>query len=275
MINITIDNEKKSISEHQLCGMLCCMVSIFKQSPLFEINISTNNPYKILPKSFKMNWSLSDKYQEVKEFCQNLQKNIGTEYIEIIPLYNTKSGPSVKYNIDPIHTNDFGFGYMSIANMIRDIINQEYTSHFPANIEFLNNCKLVDSNNVKMKTPTYVWNLPKITNIPSEQLTSNLINLFLRNCSEGDHKLLMIGKYYLRFFLYQDTPDTLPNSYPYVHAYIRAINECTFNHHKETLLSISNDELPCEVNYVSRGFFFTFPYKEWLYKNVENIYMID
>ena len=40
MVKISIFNHWSEVSEPHLCGILCCMVHMFKDKPLFDIEVS-------------------------------------------------------------------------------------------------------------------------------------------------------------------------------------------------------------------------------------------
>lgn len=108
----------------------------------------------------------------------------------------------------------------------------------------------------------YTWERP-VNNDPIEQLVVNLIMLFLKECTEDDHTMLLDEETYLRLWLYQDGS-------PYVCAYIRSIKECTYPSHKIALLRArhSGEFLPCEISSSEVGYFFAVPRHHWENKEV-------
>ncbi len=145
---------------------------------------------------------------------------------------------------------------------------------------FIQNSKLVftpsldlksqqETKQFKLSRLSYLWDVPKFTDDVFDILPISLLDLFLRDCREEDYKKLNKNSY-LRFMCYQDEPD----SYPYIYAYIRGINECT-EQHKSILSRIPEDYLSCEINFSTKGYFFIFPIKEWENKKVDKMIGID
>ena len=131
----------------------------------------------------------------------------------------------------------------------------------------------------KIKQNSYCWDFPKnITlSFTDEILALLLINSYLRDCSDDEHKLLTKKTTYLRFMIFQDETNELPNSYPYIYGYLREINNCSFESHKNFLNSIDSDYLPCEINYSTYAIFVLILIKEWISKNINplNLEIID
>lgn len=67
-----------------------------------------------------------------------------------------------------------------------------------------------------------------------EQLTIDLIALFLRDCSDQDHQHLIDTESYLRFMLCCNTPE----QYPYAYGYIRDIKNCVIENQKTSIISM-------------------------------------
>jgi len=151
----------------------------------------------------------------------------------------------------------------------------DYKDYWDSDIKYINkavfisgpNDNIENTKNFKMNIPCYLWDLPIDFETYQEQHISNLINLFLTKCSEEDHKLLMLGNYYLRMLQYQDKP----MSDRYVYIYLRSIENCTFESHKLSLKSIHQNKLTCEITYSKRGFFYEFSIDEWKIKHVNHI----
>lgn len=287
MVKISIFNHWSEVSEPHLCGILCCMVHMFKDKPLFDIEVSfAGRKKELLPKSFPKCWTLSTQIQNVIEYCENLQKN-GDPPMTVV---SVDSG-TLSYNIRGEDRPEFMLGFLSMDKFIKAVLENETceeveeendggVSEFAADSIFLSQSTLKKTvrdepdltRTHKLSVPAFLWDLPKITNIYQEQLASNLIALFLRDCSDDEHQKLIKKKSYLRFHLYQDESDGLPDSRPYVYGYIRNIDICTFKSHREALTSIPIDELPCEVNLSTNAFFWRFPVNEWLNKSVQHVY---
>lgn len=110
----------------------------------------------------------------------------------------------------------------------------------PSNL-FLNKSKLLKTTRDKIEMskifvlscPSYLWDLPKISDVYQEQLVANLLGLFLCDAMKKDFDNLIFGKRFIRFMLYQDEPDELHYLHPYVYGYIKNIDECIYDSHKK------------------------------------------
>lgn len=305
MATVTIFNHIRDISEAELIGILCKMVdNIVKCQPIVDIEISITKEPTLIPTSLGRSFTLLQKMQDIVNFCQKLHEPNGTQVrLEVTPVYSDgRSSQDTAYYIPENFFTDFMGGYMLMNNIFLNSSNSEeeseeddidYKDDWTPNSEFLGRCLLVNtprdpintSRNFGLTISSYLWDLPKISSIPQassidlaktagiyqEQLAANLIGLFLRDCSEEDHVLLMSGDTFLRFMLHQDEPDNLPHSHPYVHGYVRSISECTYPSHQAALRSCPKDFLPCEICYNDRGFFYKFPLAEWQLKDMKHI----
>jgi len=290
----TLPGVWKDIPEAGLVAVVCATISFtgyYKKELPFDIEISILKPLEILPSELGRSWTFKGKYKELVSFYNKLQIESvdGQSYLEVIPIFgesqhhDTGALSGNKYYIHEKYHNDFMYEYWSFNGFLMNLLNESedddvdnyYLDDWEPNDDFIKSSKLIwtprDGVNTDrihiMLIPTYIWNLPKIDNIYQEQLGANLVGLFLRDCFEDDHKRLMDKTCYLRFYLCQDAPD----SYPYVHAYIRSIDDCAYESHKASLRSISVDSLPCEVNYATRGYFWAFPLEEWKSKSLKHI----
>ena len=81
-----------------------------------------------------------------------------------------------------------------------------------------------------------------------------LVNMYLADINDQDLHDVLHQKSYIRFFLYQDEPD----SKAYMYAYSRQISNMT-ECHKTILSHISHNEILGEINYTTRGYFFSLP----------------
>lgn len=271
-------------SEDQLLGCICSYLSImdvFQDIPDLEITARTQ--FTRLPINLI---SVKESLDELQVIYNNLQKITG-DSIQVIPL--GLAGPILtakSFNINPNDGNDFIDGYYMMPQMINAYFsrgNSVYSTirdEFSPQPEFINRAKLINTPNntpsvsdfkFHLKVPSYVWVIPKEDDIYLEQITTNLINLFLRDCSETDHNLLKTKDYYLRFLQYQDGPDTQR----YVYGYLRQISNCTYSSHMKILRSCPDKYLPCEINTSTKGYFFMFPETEWMNNNVTHITMFD
>ena len=162
-------------------------------------------------------------------------------------------------------------------------VEVEYKDDFSPDLKFLSKSVLKHSpkdgicrkTRLGLSVPAYVWDMPRMKEDSfHEQITSNMISLFLRDCSDDDHQRLINSQSYLRIFLYQDAPDSNPYSY----SYIRNIEECTYPSHKFSLTEIKKlpgNLLPCEINFGNQGFFYYFTRKEWMTKSVDHLSSYD
>lgn len=311
MITISFSNNPGiwfDIPEYDLIGMICAATSIFngaiKSKLPFDIEVSLTKKPEILPIEWGRSWTYNNKYSDIMKFCDKLQTEITDSYVGVIPIFcepTQNNRPEVRYYLPKSRESDFdlksednndhciefirGYNYLNsaildalnddIIYITEEVENPEYKDDWSTDKNYLNLCKLSNTPNDGVITtrvhglsvPSYIWDIPKINEIYQEQLAANLLGLFLRDCSEEHHQYLLNKKSYLRFYLYQDAPD----SYPYVYAYIRQIDNCTYQSHKNSLNSIEKDKLPCEVNLATKGYFWKFPVDEWKTKSIQHI----
>lgn len=276
--NITID-----ISEAELVGIFCHIIDIFGDqltNPLFNVEVSFIKDGVLLPKFPEKSWTLYQKLCAIKIFCDSLKflrEGDQKGELSVMPIGINKS--MQKYYLHECDFEGFIIGYDNLLSILR--INSEihypenYRDHFVPDINLISQCKLVTTNrenrNFVMKIPCYLWDLPIYEIKYNEQITVDLINLFLRDCTDYDHQLLFNNNYYLRILIYQDKPD----ADRYCYGYLRKISDCTFDSHKNALKSISKDRLPCEIVFAKRGYFYHFPILEWNHKYVDHIVAID
>jgi hypothetical protein len=282
------------VSEAYLVGTLCGMVSLFGTEPIFDIEVSMFSKPNLLPTELTKSWTLRGNIQLIYNFYKTLGTGIGTVYLQAHAIFSSKIASPQKYYLAEKYHGEFMSGYVDINGLIKTYVESpninyadepeiDYKDDWSPDSKFLENSTLVTVpsdgvNKIKLqglKIAAYVWDLPKITNTHQEQLTANLVGLFLRDCSNEDHIRLMDKKSYLRFHLYQDGPDTLPQYCPYVYGYIRHIDDCTYQSHKDILYSIPHDKLPCEINISKTGFFYIIASEEWKDKSIKHIERID
>lgn len=284
-ITITIGGKltKHLKNENELLGCICSYISlltVFQDIP--DVEISKSIKFTKLPNDII---SIRQSIDSLNVLYNNLQ-HVDKEYIEIIPL-DERLTPK-KFNIDP-KCEDFMMGYYELAPMINEYYNMGeidyslYNDEFPPDYKLLNTIKLIGTPikplplenknyNFHLKIPAYLWTFTQNPiNTYFEQITSNLINLFIRDCSDEDHKLLLTKEYYLRFLQYQDGPNTSR----YAYGYLRKISDCTYTSHKDILKLCPLNMLPCEINTASNGYFYRFPVDEWINKKVIHVQIFD
>lgn len=271
--NITID-----ISEVELVGIFCHIIDIFGErltDPLFNVEVGRVKNGILLPKFQEESWTLYQKLCSIKSYCDSLKFQDEERKCELIvtPIGICKSPQ--KYYLEDKLIDKFILGYDNILRILqadtRTVYSDAYRDHFAPDFKLISQCQLVTKNKnnriFTMKIPCYLWDLPIYKNKYNEQISVDLINLFLRDCDGYDHQLLFTGIYYLRIFVYQDHPD----SDRYCYMYLRKISDCTFDSHKTALLSVPLVRLSCEVNFATRGYFYHFPILEWNNKYVDHI----
>ena len=283
MAQIEINQIKMQVSEERLIGMFCAIINTHGLTPEHDISVirtmdSKNTEYL---KNFENKFTMKHNYKQILELCNNLQQSTESDcsYVELFSKNDSEKG--YKYYISEDISEEFTKGYFWYKRY-NELFEGSGTKISEID-HYVSESTLVRTPGTKsnidpkyemaLKVPAYLWDIPKIDHIPEKILVSYLIALFLRDCSLIDYKKLENNKTYLRFMMYQDS-DT--ESDPYVYAYIRDIDNCTFSSHKNILLSCPVDKLPCEVNLgISRGFFYMFPIDEWNNKSVMSIIRLD
>lgn len=272
---ITID-----ISEAELVGIFCHIIDIFGDhltDPLFNVEVSYVRDGILLPKFKEKSWTLYSKLCAIKSYCDSLKFfRDGKDKLTVVPVGVDKL-PQTYYLQNNI-IDDFMIGYNNLLIILRidaQIDYSNYHDHFVPDFDLISQCELVIKNkenrNFLMKIPCYLWDIPMYKDKYNEQITVDLINLFLRDCHDYDHQLLFNSNYFLKILIYQDKPDA--DRYCYI--YLQKIDRCTFDSHKNALKSIPKDRLPCEIQFANRGYFFHFPLLEWNNKYVEHIMTFD
>jgi hypothetical protein len=105
----------------------------------------------------------------------------------------------------------------------------------------------------------YDLNLESMLGLSTSKLFLTLLNTFVKEADETEHKDYSSGEHYLRFMLFQDKPD-LP---PYVYAHLRRITDA-FDHHQMLFKKCPAEHLVCDFTYFGH-FFLIFLRKEpWL-----------
>ena len=279
MAKITIDNIELNVSEARLAGILCASINMFELNPPYDIKVVTNQ--KLIKNNmlhfirFGETFTLKESIDDVHKLCIKLMKpQVGhidshdESFLEMFTKNNAKVG--FKYYLEDGLHDEFAKGYIWMGNHYESTIRLTNKVNM---CEFLINSKRFDQNKhlVKLRVPAYQWNLPKITNIPEKHIVMALLELFLRDSDPNDHTKLIYNKTYIRFMLYQDNPDYVIDSYPYVYGYIRNIDQCIYKDQIDTLLSCPQDSLVCEVTFASSGYFYTFKADEWKNKKVNTI----
>ena len=291
------------VTEGELIGILCSIINIVELKSKFEIEISMGKQFSLFPLELQGSFSLKNKYQQISTFCENLQTPNGELGLDILPIYSTNDIPKpLTYYLPDFITQEFIKGYTKLSKTLQQLLNtkkqeiksekQEIKSEkilkhevkniFPTDTNYLLKSKLIHSitdgvchkTKFGLKVPAYVWELPDNNNIYMEQLVSNMISLFLRDCTDEDHTQLLETKSFLKILLYQDGPNTRP----YAYAYILNIERCTYSSHKNILTTCrmsSENILPCEITLGLRGYFFNFPRTEWINKTIKHISSLD
>lgn len=279
-IGITIGGRlyRQLNSEDELLGSVCCYLSIYEaNSQISDIEVSSNVKFVLLPNNLT---SFKKSLTELQAIHDKLQV-VDTERTKVLPISSLVKRQKYYINPDDI---DFTSGYYGLLRMIaafqkmEDINYTEYEDEFSADTDFMSKCELIStpvspntSNSFRftMKSPAYLWILPNVKVEYTEQLISNLINLYLQHCTSEERDLLKEDRY-LRFMIYQDNP----YSVSYVYGYLRPIAECTYQSHKDILRSCPVGYLPCEIT-TRIGYFCIFPQTEWNNNKVNHVRMVN
>lgn len=277
------------IPEHTLVGVLCAFSlspAINDNSSKLIIEVSSPRMPLILPNDLHGQWISKDKINIITNFSKFLQEKNGSSPIITIDSHDKENKFYIeeKYHYEflgGVHLFDILLGHHN--NNDNSYYHGEYCigykDNWSVNQHFLQNAKLINTpkdgltlNKIhSLKVPTYLWDIKVNNDTYFEQLASNLVNLFLRDCHDEDHVRLTDGKSYLRFYLYQDTPI----SNPYVYAYIRNIDDCQFPSQIEALKATPTNELPCEILNGNMGYFWKFSLDDWNRKCVKHICSFD
>lgn len=292
------------VSEEYLAGMLAFMMDTFDTKHMLNIEVSMHHEQKLIPKELGKSFNSKDNIPVIKNFILSLQKVKDIPCVEVSSIFQGKVLPEPRmYFI--IEQEDFMSGYSNMLSISAKFVidakksqekdvpvdnvntkdDPEYKSDWLADESYLCKCKLIAKPGEQIKgkirnlSPIYyVWDLPK-DNACQEQIVVNLISLFLKVCSSEEHEALMNEDKYLRFMLFQDTPD----GYPYVCSYIKKIETCTYKSHRLTLMAAREPRqlglqdskperrLPCEINYSTSGFFYEFPLEDWKNKKITDL----
>jgi len=120
------------------------------------------------------------------------------------------------------------------------------------------NPEALQSKKFHLIVPSYVWEVEKEVIFLTEELfVSILVENYLKNCLKEEKDKLckkdLAGNslYYLRFMLYQDTP----NSKPYIYGYLREIDNISYESHKNFLKLCNSDKIAVEVNFATYGLY--------------------
>ena len=285
-VDCTIHRTRLSdIDECYFMGLLCAALDTFKDDLPFDIEVSSTKNCKLIPKYDTISWTLKTKLSEIKIICDKLKQKTGSSYLEVFPV---PTGDPQTYYLPKQMLDGFMLGYVSLSSILtehdqendsQENDNENFKDDWPVDPSFLNSSKFVagpddeyvNERNFAMTIPCYLWDLEvnptKDATTFMEQTVSNMINLFLRDCSDRDHELMKTGEYYLRIFQYQDKK----NADRYCYMYLRKIDDCTFQSHKDSLTSVEKSLRACEINYVRTGYFYEFPLTEWNKKCVSHL----
>lgn len=273
------------VSEYELAGMLCFMDTIFGVQHPLNIEVSLDEQSTLFPPKWGRSFNSAKQAVEIRAWSLELQQPKPGPYLQVDPIPHRSSWTFYLDNHE-----EFMRGYMNMSSITQRFIQtlhnkkqdqdnkqqepaiaEDYKSEWEADPIFLSQAKLIAQPGEVINKPRqlppifYVWDLPG-TGVYMEQTVVNLVMLFVKECTEADHKMLMDQESYLNLKLYQDTPD----GSPYVCAYIRLIDDCTYPSHK-LLLSKARESkkfYPCEINYVNTGYFFEFPRDHWEKKQI-------
>lgn len=275
MIDITLGcNVTMTVdSEYCLIGNIFAYIALSEiKDDLPEFDIVTSDPFLVLPVNLI---SVKDSMTFLKKLYDDFQTN-SPDGVEVMPL--TEKMQTKTFSIPNEHIKEFITGYYAMPDMLTafyEIANEkQIRDHFPPSIVFIEKAILVgtptepDNEGFKfiLDVPNYTWIIqPNVLFV--EQMVSNLVALFLRDCTESDHHLLNDKHHYLRFMLYQDSE----KGNPYVRGYLRNIDNCRYTSHQNHLRSCPAGTLPLEINYSSRGYFLRIVQTEWNNKNVSTI----
>lgn len=279
---IGINQVSLIIPEAELVGIFCHIIDIFgtdTRNPLFNVEVSYIINGTLLPIFIEKSWTLYGKLCAIKSYCDSLKfEKDNTGKLTVIPIGIDKSPQT--YYLKNEYINDFMIGYGHLLHILQIDPQplqppENYHDHFIPDDNLISQCQLIPKNkrdkNYNLNLPCYLWELPMYVNKYNEQITVDLINLFLRDCHDYDHQLLFNSNHYLRIIVRQDKPDA--DRYCYI--YLRPISCCTFDSHKYALKSIPTSRLPCEIDFGHSAYFFHFPIIEWNNKYVEHIMTFD
>lgn len=112
----------------------------------------------------------------------------------------------------------------------------------------------IKSMKFKLRVKPYCWTLPKIIKFSCLKQAVSTVNLYCQTCTNQELVDLTKKTSYLRVMSFQDEPNFLERSYPYVYVYQRPIQEC-IPEHKQILDKCPKDCVPGEINMQSRGYF--------------------
>lgn len=263
------------MNEGTFIGFLSSLIAKHGDDIPFDVEISIVGNLSLFP--FVGSFTLKNRLRDVIIFCKELEQQKFPSCLRVISIYNSVTS----YYIPEQFHEDFMVGYTQLIPHFTELLtsqNQSYTMDYKddwiPDVDYLEQSEYIGMGHdtkQRLKIPCHIWNLPSTRDIYREQLMINLIALYLSVCSSEEHSKLLQGRSYLRFFLYQDNP----NSSPYMNAYIRSIKECTYQSHKNTLENRPSDYLPCEINHGNTGFFYIFPLEEWKIKSIGHIERID
>lgn len=108
---------------------------------------------------------------------------------------------------------------------------------------------LVTNKKHKLTIKAHCWDVPKIISVQYKRQALEYINLYL---STADQE--MPKENYLRIHMYQDEPNFLTSSHPYIYAYSRPIDD-TMPIHRKELDKCPSTCIAAEINLATFGYF--------------------
>jgi hypothetical protein len=285
-------NFNEEISEANLLGMICFMYDTFDLRPVLDIEISLTRRPTYFPEELGKSFTLVANLDIIKGVHSKLRTvDSKLTKLEIQAIYgkdnpNTESNKTLTYFfVKKEDSDDFIAGYLRMSGLVKGLLLREqeeqeeqvgeYKDEWKLDPEFIKTAKLiakpgenVTEKNFLLGVPSYCWEIPSRQTY-MEQTAVDLLSLYLKNCTDEEHMMLIEKPTYLRFLLYQDTAD----GNPYVYGYIREIDDCTYPSQRQvlTLARTRGDLLPCEISFAKRGFFYDFSVTEWKNKVIEHI----
>ncbi|MBA3286237.1 MAG: hypothetical protein H0U27_14430 [Nitrosopumilus sp.] len=128
----------------------------------------------------------------------------------------------------------------------------------------------------KLKIPAYCWDVPKIINVSYKRQACEYINLYLNVASSDEMEKISDGNEYCRILMYQEQPNFLQHSHPYIYVYSRPIADSMPQHRKE-LDKCPNDSVAAEINLATFSYFVWIKKTGWKTKQLtlDDITLID
>ena len=134
----------------------------------------------------------------------------------------------------------------------------------------------VKSLRFKLKVKTYCWRIPKIINFSYLKQAVSMVQLYCQTCAEQEIESLTYKGVYLRIMSFQDEPNFLERSQPYIHVYQRKFEEC-LPEHRKILETCPKDYVPAEINMQTRGYFVWLKQIAWINRTIglNDVILVD